>query len=203
MNKPLQKRSQATRAKLTDAAQKAVLSKGFASMRVEDVVQEAGVAKGTFFAHFQDKEVLMDLLIGREIETFLDAFEELPPPDSLDELVNRLIPLMNFMTSERYVFDVILRHSGAAAKEEIGPIALTFEHQLVVFTRWLTEKPFRKDVSPLILAEGIQAFTVQCMGLQFCAINREEPMQDRLMQYLTAWLIAPSNPVSVIGAQKG
>ncbi len=188
MNKPIQKRSQATRAKLIDAAEKAILSKGFTAMRVEDVVQEAGVAKGTFFAHFQDKDALMDLLIGREIETYLDDFEEMPPPESLDELVDRLMPLMNFMTSERYVFDVILRHSGAAAKEDIGPIASTFEHQLEIFTRWLSEKPFRKDVSPLILAEGIQAFAVQCIGLQFCPINREEPMHSRLAHYLNAWL---------------
>jgi len=200
MNKPIQKRSQATRAKLIDAAEKAILSKGFTAMRVEDVVQEAGVAKGTFFSHFQDKDALMDLLIGREIETYLDDFEEMPPPESLDELVDRLMPLMNFMTSERYVFDVILRHSGAAAKEDIGPIAGTFEHQLGIFTRWLSEKPFRKDVSPLILAEGIQAFAVQSMGLQFCAISREEPMQSRLTQYLNAWLILPANSVSGNGA---
>ncbi|KHA52536.1 TetR/AcrR family transcriptional regulator [Sulfitobacter geojensis] len=188
MSKPVQKRSQATRAKLIEAAEKAIASKGYGAMRVEDVVHEAGVAKGTFFAHFQDKDVLMDLLIGQEIETYLDAFEEMAPPDSVDELVKRLMPLMNFMSSERYVFDVILRHSGAAAKEEIGPIARTFEHQVVIFIRWLTEKPFRKDVSPLILAEGIQAFAVQCIGLQFCAINREEPMHSRLTQYLNAWL---------------
>ncbi|MDF3413577.1 TetR/AcrR family transcriptional regulator [Sulfitobacter sp. M57] len=189
MSKPVQKRSQATRAKLVEAARKVILSNGFGEMRVEDVVKEAGVAKGTFFAHFPDKDVLMDLLIGTDIAAHLQESEALPPPAGLEDLVNRLLPLMEFMTSERYVFDVILRHSGAAAKEEVGPIANTFDQQVGLLENWLADGPFRRDVPPLILAEGIQAFAVQSMALQFCAISSEEPMRDRLMQYLAAWLM--------------
>lgn len=189
MSKPVQKRSQATRAKLVDAARKVIRSNGFGEMRVEDVVKEAGVAKGTFFAHFPDKDVLMDLLIGSDIAAHLQESEALPPLTDLEDLVKRILPLMEFMTSERYVFDVILRHSGAAAKEEIGPIASTFDQQVGILAKWLTGGPFRRDVPPLILAEGIQAFAVQSMALQFCAISSEEPMRDRLRQYLAAWLI--------------
>lgn len=196
MNKPIQKRSLATRAKLIDAAKKIVVSKGFGALRVEEVVNEAGVAKGTFFAHFHDKDALMDFIIGKDIETFLNAFEALSTPESVDDLVCRLVPLMQFMTHERYVFDIILRHSGAAAKEEIGPIACTFDHQLSILSRWLADGPFRQDVPPLILAEGVQAFLVQCMALHFCAISREEPMKGRLIQYLDAWLCATNPQIS-------
>jgi AcrR family transcriptional regulator len=188
MKKPIQKRALATRAKLIDAAQKIISTKGFGAMRVEDVVQGAAVAKGTFFAHFHDKDALMDLMIGGEIDAHLDGFEKLPPPENLDTLIHHLLPLLQFMTSERYIFDLILRHSGAAAKEEIGPIAQTFDRQVKVLTQWLTDGPFRKDVPALILAEGVQAFAVQCMALHFCAINSEIPMQNRLRLYLEPWL---------------
>ena len=189
MTKPPQKRTQQTRGKLIDAAQAIIATKGYAAMRVEDVVQAAGVAKGTFFAHFRDKDALMDLIIGQEINRLLDALSENAVPQSVPELVNDLLPLMRYMTVERYVFDVILRHSGAAAKEEIGHIALTFERQIKVLDQWLGSGHYRNDVPPVLLAEGLQAFMVQTMALHFCAVNNVDPMPDRLRAYLDAWLM--------------
>ncbi len=188
MNKPIQKRTLVTRAKLLDAARNAISSKGFGAMRVEEVVREAGVAKGTFFAHFPDKDALMDVIIGARIDAHLDEIERLPPPWDLDDMVSHLLPLLHFMTSERYVFDVILRHSGAAAREEVGPIAQTFGRQIEVMAGWLSDGPFRKDVSAELLADGVQAFAVQSMALHFCAIHSGETMQARLKTYLNAWL---------------
>lgn len=188
MKKPIQKRTLATRAKLIAAAQNIISSKSFGALRVEEVVQDAGVAKGTFFSHFPDKDALMELIVSDEINAHLDRIEQQPPPENLDTLLQHLLPLLQFMTSERYVFDLIIRHSGAAAREEIGPIAQTFDRQIGALTEWLTVGPFRKDVPALILAEGVQAFATQCMALNFCAINCEMPMRDRLRLYLEPWL---------------
>lgn len=193
MKKPPQKRKLATRAKLLDAATKVIARNGFGAMRVEQVVQDAGVAKGTFFAHFQDKDALLDIIVGAKIDAQLDAAELLPSPDSLDALVGHLMPLIQFMTCERYIFELIFRHSGAATKQEIGPIAKTFERQIELLTKWLAGDPYRKDVPPVILAEGIQAFMVQSMALNFCAINSAHPMESRLLTYLDAWL-CPQTP---------
>ena len=188
MTKLIQKRTIATRGKLIAAAQTVIDEKGYSALRVEEVVRNAGVAKGTFFAHFPDKDALMDFIIGQEINTHLDRLQDTPAPQSVEALVDRLLPLMHFMTIERYVFDVILRHSGAAAKEDIGHIAKTFERQVIMLVEWLSITPFRTDVSPVLLAEGVQAFATQSMALHFCAINSAEPMPDRLRAYLKAWL---------------
>lgn len=189
MTKPLQKRSLATRARLIEAAEALIAAKGFEDMRVEEVVRDAGVAKGTFFAHFRDKDALLDLIIGARIDAYLDDIEKLSAPDTVDDMIDHLLPLLNFMTSERYVFDLILRYSGAAAREEVGPIALTFDRQIEVVAGWLAQGGMRKDVSPGLLSEGVQAFAVQCMALHFCAVNNEQPMRDRLKVYLDAWLM--------------
>ncbi len=188
MNKPVQKRSLATRAKLIESAREIIASDGFSALRVEQVVQNAGVAKGTFFAHFRDKDALMEIIIGAKIDACLDTLESLPQPTTVDTLIGHLMPLIQFMTCERYVFDLIIRHSGAAAKDEIGPVARTFERQITVFAQWFSTGPFRKDVSPVILAEGIQAFAIQSMALDFCSINSEDPVDKRLTKYLDAWL---------------
>lgn len=188
MTKP-QPRTLKTRARLLEAAQDIISKVGYEGLRTQDVVERAGVAKGTFFAHFHDKDALMDLLIGARIDAHLDQIEQTPPPRDLDTLLDTLMPLLEFMRCERYVFDVIIRHSGAAARDAIGPIALTFARHEEVLAEHLENAPFRKDISPTLQAEGIQAFTIQALALGFCAINSDMPLRERLSIYLNAWLL--------------
>lgn len=192
MKQPIQPRAQKTRARLMAAANEITAAKGFEALRVEDVVAKAGVAKGTFFAHFKDKDALMDLMLGALIEKYLDQMEAGPDPQNLDEVVDALMPLCEFMVHERYVFDVILRYSGAAAVEDIGPIAATFVRYIEIVSRWMQRgDAFRTDVAPELLAEGVQAFVFQVMALNMCALHCSEAMQDRLRAYLAPWLFAP------------
>lgn len=193
MAKPVQKRTLETRTRLIRAAEALINKSGYEALRVEEVVLKAGVAKGTFFAHFKDKDALMDLLIGRAIDACLDAIEKRPPPESIDELVETLNSLLTAMSSERYVFDVVIRYSGAAAVEEIGVIATTFGRQVQVLATWLADGPFRRDVSPLLLAEGVQAFAIQAIALNFCALHNQGEMAARLREYLDAWLMPTSS----------
>lgn len=188
MRKAVQQRTLDTRARLTAVAHGLVTDKGFEALRIEDVVLGAGVAKGTFFAHFKDKDELMDLLIGERINTLLDQMAARPAPSDVEQLAKRLVPLVDLMASERYVFDVILRRSGAAALEEIGPIATTFGRLAEILGLWLSRGAFRKDVPGEILVEGIEAFLMQTLALNFCALHRDKRMKDRLLPYLRAWL---------------
>ena len=183
-----QKRTLETRARLIAASEEIIEKRGFEELRVEEVVLLAGTAKGTFFAHFKDKDALMDLIIGGRIDQHLDKLAALAVPNTVEEMVDALMPLSDFMTSERYVFDLILRYSGAAAVEEIGDIAMTFARQIEIFERWLANAQFRQDIFPSLQAEGVQAFMVQAMATNFCALHNTQSMQARLMPYLAAWL---------------
>ena len=194
----IQPRTLKTRARLVDAAEEVISETGFGAMRVEEVVRRAGVAKGTFFAHFRDKDALMDRLIGARIDAEIDLLATQPAPTTVDEMVSALMPLMELMTCERYVFDVVLRHSGAAVVEEIGPIASTFERFVTVAASWIAQGPFRRDADPALLAEGVQAFMFQAMALNFCSLNNTRPLRDRLTPFLDLWL--PShNPLDPQG----
>ncbi|WP_424985903.1 TetR/AcrR family transcriptional regulator [Microbulbifer sp. S227A] len=188
MSKPIQKRTLKTRARLIEVAQDLVKSDGYEALRVEDVVSGAGVAKGTFFAHFKDKDALMERLIGAELAARLDRAEAGAPPDSVETLIAALRPYHRFMTSERYVFDLILRYSGAAAIAEIGPIAQCFERYFTLVLGWAGAGAYRRDISAELLAEGVQAFSVQAMSLQFCALHRAQDFEERLKLYLDAWM---------------
>lgn len=191
MTRTVQKRTLRTRARLLSVSRSIVDEVGYEALRVEEVVRRAEVAKGTFFAHFRDKDALMDILMGARIDALLDGVADLPPAGGVDEVVDRLHPVHEFMSSERYVFDVILRYSGAAAVSEIGPIAQTFERYVTVVAGWLVAPCFRQDAGVDLLAEGVQAFAVQSMALRFCALHRSTSYRDRLATYLSAWLLPP------------
>lgn len=188
MARAVQKRTLETRARLVAAAEEIIALVGFEALRVEEVVLKAGTAKGTFFAHFKDKDALMDLIIGARIEAHLEALAAAETPRTPDEMADALMPLCAFMTSERYVFDLILRYSGAAAVEEIGAIAATFGQQMEIFMGWAAAVKFREDISPELQAEGVQAFMIQAMAAKFCALHNAQSIKERLVPYLEAWL---------------
>lgn len=188
MARATQKRTLETRARLTAAAEEIINAEGFEAMRVEEVVLRAGTAKGTFFAHFPDKDALMDIIIGMRMNEYLDKIDAQPAPETPSEMASALTPLCEFMTSERYVFDVILRYSGAASREEIGVIATAFHRQVELFEKWLSRTSFRPDISTDLVAEGIHAFMLQAMALKFCALHNSTAFTDRLGPYFEAWL---------------
>ncbi len=70
------------RAAIAAAALEIFTSKGFASARIEDVARRAGVAKGTIYLHFENKEALFEAIVQ---ETILPAVDGLgasePEPD--------------------------------------------------------------------------------------------------------------------------
>ena len=188
MARKTQHRTLQTRTKLLEAARAAVAEHGYAGARVEDIVARAGVAKGTFFAHFKDKDALMNVLIGARLTEVLEAAQVDRAPWDIASLIAALAPVHDAMTCERYVFDIVLRYSGAAAIQEVGPIAMFFGAYITAVAHWLAANPPRTDIDPGLLAEGVQAFAVQAMALTFCALHQEQSRDARLRLYLEAWL---------------
>ncbi len=131
---------------LASQAHELVTDKGFEALRIEEVVAGAGVAKGTVLAHFKDKDALMNLLIGERFNALLDQMAARSATRDVEQLAKRLVPLVNLMASERYVFDVTPRRS------------------------------------------GVEAFLVQTLALNSCALHSDKRMKDRLLPCLRAWL---------------
>ncbi|MEL6682488.1 MAG: TetR/AcrR family transcriptional regulator [Pseudomonadota bacterium] len=191
-----QKRRLETRAKLVAAAETIIAEEGFAGLRVEDVVARAKVAKGTFFSHFEDKDRLLALLIGQEMERILANIADGPPPADIDDFATRLAPLMDYIAQDRIVFDVVMRFSGAGVIETTELISLNFMHQIELFAAWiqaLQGTVIRTDVEPMLLAEGVQAFAIQAMALKFCALHNTNQHHERLAPYLGPWLAQPKS----------
>ncbi len=69
---------------------------GFAATRMEDVARSAGVAKGTIYLRFRDKQALFEAIVRREISPLVDAAGgALEPGEPVRAfLERRLMPLL-------------------------------------------------------------------------------------------------------------
>ncbi len=78
-------RTARTRASLLASGRKLFAERPFDAVAIDDIVQEAGVAKGTFYNHFDDKDALLgaivaDIRLGVEARvTMVNADVEDPP----------------------------------------------------------------------------------------------------------------------------
>ena len=61
------------RAAIIDAALEEFIEKGFAAARLDDIARRAGVAKGTIYLNFKDKEALFQAIVKQEISPHIDA----------------------------------------------------------------------------------------------------------------------------------
>ena len=75
-----------TRERILDAAEAAVLEKGFAATSIEELIAAVGITKGGFFYHFKDKSELAKALLIRYVERENALFDDLfARADALNE----------------------------------------------------------------------------------------------------------------------
>ena len=68
------------RAAIVDAAMEEFIARGFAATRLDDIAKRAGVAKGTIYLHFKDKESMFEELIRTAIVPLVVRLGSTPPP---------------------------------------------------------------------------------------------------------------------------
>jgi AcrR family transcriptional regulator len=92
-----------TRARILDAAEAAVLDKGFAATSIEELIAAVGITKGGFFYHFKDKGDLAQALLVRYVERENTLFDELfARADALNE-----DPLHGFLVGLKMLSEVM------------------------------------------------------------------------------------------------
>jgi AcrR family transcriptional regulator len=65
---------------IIEAALEEFIARGFAATRLDDIAKRAGVAKGTIYLHFKDKESMFEELVRLVIVPVVERLNKLPPP---------------------------------------------------------------------------------------------------------------------------
>lgn len=113
MNKKLTKRQQqalATRQKIYEAAKQLMIKYGLETVGIDDIVQEAGVARGTFYVYFLSKEDLLVYIILEEAgimhNQISDAWESLDKTKPALDLIIMVVRYICELTKDAGV-DII------------------------------------------------------------------------------------------------
>jgi AcrR family transcriptional regulator len=127
---PLRK-GRATRDRLLDLAEAAVLAKGFAATSIDELIAAAGITKSGFFYHFKDKADLAKALILRYLERDRELLDEIFRRG--DELHDD--PLHGFLVGLKLFAEML------ANLPEIHPgcLAASFAYQDQLFNREIRE----------------------------------------------------------------
>ena len=129
-----------TRERILDAAETAVLEKGFAGTSIDELIAAVGLTKSGFFYHFKDKGELAKALLIRYVDRENELFGEL------------------FQRFERHVFAIALRRLGDYAEaqeltQDVFIRALTKLDQLrtpEAFGGWLRSITNRMAINRLV-----------------------------------------------------
>jgi AcrR family transcriptional regulator len=86
-------KSQARRQAIVAAALAEFCARGFAATRLDDVAKRAGVAKGTIYLHFRDKEALFREIVGTLLVPLVSVLEAPPPDIPIRQTLERFVDL--------------------------------------------------------------------------------------------------------------
>jgi TetR/AcrR family transcriptional repressor of nem operon len=130
LDMPIRK-GQATRDRLLDLAEAAVLAKGFAATSIDELIAAAGITKSGFFYHFKDKAELAKALILRYLEKDSELLDELFRRG--DELHDD--PLHGFLVGLKLFAEMMANLPEAHP----GCLAASFAYQDQIFNREIRE----------------------------------------------------------------
>uniref|UniRef100_A0A7C5YZC9 TetR/AcrR family transcriptional regulator n=1 Tax=Caldicellulosiruptor owensensis TaxID=55205 RepID=A0A7C5YZC9_9FIRM len=94
--------------KLLDAAYHLFVEKGITATAIDEIVKKAGVAKGTFYLYFKDKEdILEKLILKKSSEIVKKALQEVSNkefPSPVDKFLFFLEYIIDYLSKNRMLF---------------------------------------------------------------------------------------------------
>jgi AcrR family transcriptional regulator len=109
----MQTRTAATRERLLAAGREILAAHGMTGLRTDEVVLRAGVAKGTFFAHFADRDQFLAALLA---ESLLAGFASMTAPRDREALTGILDQVFAAFAADADTVALIARFSGPAGE---------------------------------------------------------------------------------------
>lgn len=139
--------------KLLDSAYSLFSMKGINNTSIQDIVDEAGVAKGTFYLYFKDKYDLQEVLIARKSQ---ELFEK-----AINELDKNI--LTNFSDQLVFVIDNVINQ----LNKNNGLIKLIYKDLSLGF--------YNKEISNIIDNDQIGIYDTFMKGIKENNVKLENP----------------------------
>jgi TetR/AcrR family fatty acid metabolism transcriptional regulator len=152
------KKSELVRKAILDAAVKVIAQKGYYSARTAEIAREAGVAAGTIYNYFRNKDDLMISIfnerLGEMIDTLTTAMERM---DNADEKIALIVTsVMRLCQTDRDLAEIIVVELRQSAKFLAGEAMVKLLEFLALIEGVIAEGQekgiYRSEVDPALIA---------------------------------------------------
>jgi len=101
-----------TRGRLLSAAKKVFSERGYHSAQISHIIDEAGVARGTFYLHFRSKEEIFKELLREVVEELKERIRVIDPSsDPLQQITENIARVIEFALEERELARIVLQRN--------------------------------------------------------------------------------------------
>ncbi len=155
------KRAPDKRERILKAAIKVFAKNGFYATRVSEIAKAAGVADGTIYLYFKNKDDVLVTIFEEGIERLLTILRGVAESEEpFDNRIQRIIELqLGLMEEQRDLAEVItvnLRQSSRLLKQYATPLFMQYIDVIAGVVRdGQEEGAFRKDLNPRIVARSL------------------------------------------------
>ncbi len=117
------------RAEILAAASEVFAEKGYHSASINDIIEKASIARGTFYLYFAGKHQVLEAILDDVLERLrarikgVEVGPDAPPPG--EQLRSNIVRVIRFATEERTVVRLVLDH-GLARGDEVATRVTSF-----------------------------------------------------------------------------
>jgi TetR/AcrR family transcriptional regulator, cholesterol catabolism regulator len=185
-------RSDATKKKLFDAAMELIGERGFTDASVDEIVERAGVAKGTVYYHFTGKAELVEALIADRFAPLAEAFRAAAaahpddPRAAIEAIVRAELEFLSenssfskLLLTEMWREDRVWRETLVLARKSLFAVISD------VIRQGVASGEFRDDVEPEFGASALFGMTAT-VALDWLAFEPDKPLETVLAQITKA-----------------
>ena len=106
--------------RLLETAFKLFTEKGMKSTSIQDIVDNAKVAKGTFYLYFKDKYEIRDILITKKSEKLFSEALSKMRKNKIEDFSDQIIFIINYVIDELVKNPLLLKFISKNLSWEIG-----------------------------------------------------------------------------------
>ena len=176
--------------RLVTCAKIAFASKGYYATSISHIVQEAGIARGTFYQYFDNKLHLLQSILDSFLQDLSDSIKPIligpgvPPP--LSQIEDNLSRVLDLVRTEKELTQILLHHTGTLDATVETRITEFYQQVAEMIQRSLNLGIAMNLVRPcdtLLTAYSIIG-AVKEVVFQFTSSQKPQPTVDNLVEEL-------------------
>ncbi len=189
-------KSEQRRNQILEAAERVFARKGFHAANVSDIVQEAGIARGTFYLYFVSKRAVFEALLDKFFPLLVSKVKAVSQDQGVEEIWEQLRQntkgILKVFLDNPELAQLVLNEAVGLDKG-FDEKLMDFYHKLIIYTKESLEVGMemglvRPDINPFVIATAIIG-AVKELVYDFMHLDFKEVDLDTLVDNLLSFTL--------------